>query len=184
LTTVVPSSGDPGSERDGRAAVEPPAGARLLLVTFTLAGHRAAVLADRVVEAARMVAVVPLPGAPPAVAGAINFRGRVVPVLDVHRRLAWPSLVWHPDQFLLVVRTAARLVALGVEGPLDLLSAPTTRIDTTSRSVPGLPLVAGIVRLDDGLLVIHDLDRFLSLDEAIALDHAVRAAGPGRPEGA
>jgi hypothetical protein len=40
--------------------------------------------------------------------------------------------------------------------------------------------VAGIAKLPDGVLVIHDLERFLSLDEARDLDAALTRVPTGR----
>jgi purine-binding chemotaxis protein CheW len=42
--------------------------------------------------------------------------------------------------------------------------------------VPGTALVRGIAKLADGLVVIHDLDAFLSLDEERTLDRALAGA--------
>jgi purine-binding chemotaxis protein CheW len=42
--------------------------------------------------------------------------------------------------------------------------------------VPGMEYVEGVVKLADGLVLIHDLDRFLSLDEVTALDRAIESA--------
>jgi purine-binding chemotaxis protein CheW len=39
--------------------------------------------------------------------------------------------------------------------------------------LPGMELVDGAVKLDDGLILIHDLDRLLSLEEQTAIDCAL-----------
>jgi purine-binding chemotaxis protein CheW len=49
-------------------------------------------------------------------------------------------------------------------------------IESGARVVPGVEYVAGIAKLPDGLIVIHDLERFLSLEEAGQLDAAGEAA--------
>jgi purine-binding chemotaxis protein CheW len=46
----------------------------------------------------------------------------------------------------------------------------------STRIVPDLDHFPGVLRLDDGLVLIHDLERFLSLDEARALDEAMDEA--------
>ena len=46
-------------------------------------------------------------------------------------------------------------------------------IVVSTQIVPGLDDFPGVVRLDDGLVLIHDLERFLSLEEARALDEAM-----------
>jgi purine-binding chemotaxis protein CheW len=42
--------------------------------------------------------------------------------------------------------------------------------------LPRLELVAGALKLEDGLILIHDLDQLLSLDEEAAIDHALSPA--------
>jgi purine-binding chemotaxis protein CheW len=39
--------------------------------------------------------------------------------------------------------------------------------------VPGLEYIDGVVKLNDGLVLIHDLDKFLSLEEEQLLDQAL-----------
>jgi purine-binding chemotaxis protein CheW len=42
--------------------------------------------------------------------------------------------------------------------------------------VPALEHIQGVVKLDDGLVLIHDLDTFLSLHEVRTLDEAMERA--------
>ena len=39
---------------------------------------------------------------------------------------------------------------------------------------PGMEYVDGVIKLEDGLILIHDLDRFLSLQEEKKLDNALK----------
>ena len=39
--------------------------------------------------------------------------------------------------------------------------------------LPGLGHVEGIIKFEDGLILIHDLDKFLSLEEEASLDLAL-----------
>jgi len=41
--------------------------------------------------------------------------------------------------------------------------------------LPGLEWIEGALKLEDGLVLIHDLDRLLSLDEDAAIDRALGA---------
>ena len=49
-----------------------------------------------------------------------------------------------------------------------------TAITGPGTIVPGLEQIQGVIQLEEGLVLIYDLDRFLSLDEARALDEAMR----------
>ena len=124
-------------------------------------------------EITRTVAVAPLPRAPPIVEGVINVRGTLVPVLDIRLRFGMSP---HPptlDQHLIIANSGARLVALRVDRALELVEVEESAIESAASLTPGAEYVTGIVRLSDGVLVIHDLERFLSLDEAREVDGAV-----------
>jgi purine-binding chemotaxis protein CheW len=148
------------------------------LLTFALGEHRLAVVASAVVEVARVVAAQPLPGAPPIVEGVINVRGALVPVLDIRTRFACPPAAVDPDQHLIVARAGARQVALRVDRALDLVAVAESAIEPAEAVAPGARYVGGLARLPDGVLVIHDLERFLALDEGVQLDTALVAAAP------
>ena len=140
------------------------------LLVFTLDEPRFALplaAVDRVVHA---VEVTPLPKAPGIVLGVINAQGRVIPVVDMRRRFGLPGReVRLADRFI-IARTARRLVALVVEdvagirelGPRDLASA--------AEALPFASYLQGVAKLEDGLVLITDLDAFLSLDEERLLD--------------
>jgi purine-binding chemotaxis protein CheW len=149
------------------------------LLTFEVGGSRFALPARLLQEVARAVAIAPLPKAPPIIEGVINVRGTVVPMLDIRQRFGLPPTPVAPEQHLLIARAGSRVVALRVDRAVDLVAVDETAIESAARVVPGVQYVAGIAKLPAGLLVIHDLERFLSLDEAGQVDVAMAAAAAG-----
>lgn len=145
------------------------------LLIFLLESARFGLKAVAVREVVRAVAIAPLPKAPAIVEGVINVRGRIVPVLDIRDRFNLAPKPLHPDQHFIIAQAGARLVALRVDRAAELLSVNAGAIEPPEQSTPGVEYVAGIVRLPDGLIVIHDLEAFLSLDEGSALDAATAA---------
>lgn len=145
------------------------------LLTFDLSGRRFALPASAVREVVRAVAIAPLPKAPPIVEGVINVRGTLVPMLDIRQRFGLSPAPVAPEQHLLIAQAGSRVVALRVDRAADLVSVEEEAIESAARVVPGIEYVAGIAKLPDGVLVIHDLERFLSLDDAKRLDAAMPA---------
>lgn len=124
----------------------------------------------------RAVYVTPLPGAPAIVCGMVNVQGRVIPVVNMRRRFRLPEREMALTDRIVIAHTAQHPVALvadSVSGVLEHAGPDSVDAETI---LPGLEYVDGVVKLDDGLILIHDLDRFLSLDEAEALDRAMAAA--------
>jgi len=143
------------------------------VLVFRLDQRRYALPLAAVERVVRAVDVTPLPKAPAIVLGAINMHGRVLPVLDVRRRFRLPTREIRPADWFLVADTARHTVILVVDDSEGVVERPQADIVVSSRIAPGLDDFPGVVRLDDGLVLIHDLERFLSLDEARALDDAM-----------
>ncbi len=137
------------------------------LVCFTLDETRYAVPAERVLEIVARVRLTPLPAVPPPVLGVFSYRGVPVAAIDLRARLGHPARPPGRDDHFLLVRSARRDVALVVD-----------RVNATEplggRPVCAPPLAGrhliGVVTLDDGVLLIEDLDAALSLDEERAID--------------
>ncbi len=141
------------------------------VIVVTLEGRRYGIPAGSVVELHQMVATVPLPGAPPIVEGMINVRGTLVPVLDLRRRLELPGHPAEPGDHLVLVRADGAVVGLRVDRVEDLIQVP--EVDRSFKAVA--PRVEGMATLDDGLLLIQDMDSLLFADEEAALRETVRS---------
>jgi purine-binding chemotaxis protein CheW len=143
------------------------------LVVFFLDDQRYALELDAVERTVRMVEITPLPRAPEIVLGVITFQGRIVPVLDLRLRFRLPPREPGLTDQLIIARTRRRTVALFVDGVSGVVETAPEEIVGPAEIVPGLEYVTGVTRQGDGLVFIHDLDRFLSLDEEQALDAAM-----------
>jgi purine-binding chemotaxis protein CheW len=145
----------------------------LKLVVFTLDDQRYALHLSAVERIVRAVEVTPLPKAPEIVIGVINVQGRIIPVFNMRKRFRLPEHeIELSDQFI-IAHTAKRTVALVADGVKDIIDRSDQEIISAEEIVPGLEYVKGVVKLEDGLVLIHDLDTFLSLKEEIALDKAL-----------
>ena len=125
---------------------------------------------DRVV---RMVAITPLPKAPDIVLGVVNVQGRVIPVINMRRRFHLPEREITLTDQLVVAHTARRPVALVADAVLDVIAYPAQSLIATGEVLPNIEYVEGVIKLADGLIFIHDLDKFLSLEEEKFLAHAL-----------
>jgi purine-binding chemotaxis protein CheW len=147
------------------------------IVVFEAGGQRYGLPAADVREVLRAAALTPLPVAPAVIEGVLNVRGVIVPVLDLRARFRLPPKDLEPGDHLIVATLGPRVVALRADQALGLLRLPADHVEDARRLVSGAEYVAGVARLEDGLLLIHDLRTFLSASEAATLDEALRV-GP------
>lgn len=147
------------------------------LVGFSLEGHDYAVLLSQVERIVHVVEVAPLPKAPEVVLGIVNFSGRIIPVVDIRRRFGLPAKETEIYDFLVLARTSRREIAFTADTVAGVIDCPVAEIIAAEKIVPGLEYLQGVMRLKDGLIFIHDLDRFLSLDEEKSLAKALKGMG-------
>jgi len=112
-----------------------------------------------------MVKVTPLPSAPDVVLGAIDVAGEPVPVYDVRRRLLLEEAEYGTDAVLLLARTDRRAVAVAADAIGDVRTIDAAAVTSGRTFGPGLEHLSGVAALEDGLLLIQDLDAFLTADE-------------------
>jgi purine-binding chemotaxis protein CheW len=142
-------------------------------VCFTLGELEFALPLGQVERVVRAVAVAPLPGAPAVILGVVIVQGEVLPVANLRARFGLPSRTIQPEDHLVLARTARRRLALAIDAAGGVVQcAPGDWVDSDA-IVPGLEHVHGIARTTSGLVLVHDLDRFLALDEEAALQEVL-----------
>ena len=148
--------------------------AREVLV-FEVGSQRYALPTADVCELVRAVAITPVPGAPGVIEGVVDVRGRVLPVLDVRARFRLPAKALDPSDHFIVASAGPRGVILRVDRATHLALLDEASVQPPQTLGPGAAYVAGVARLEDGLVLIHDLTTFLSSAEADSLDEALCA---------
>lgn len=146
------------------------------VVVFALDDGVYALRLVTVEQVARMVSVTPLPKAPEIVMGIVNVRGRIVPVFDIRKRFRLPAREIAVTDQLIIVRTAWRAAAVVADAVTGVREYSDETVVKAERVLPGLECVEGVAKLADGLVIIHDLDKFLSLEEDESLHRALPAS--------
>jgi purine-binding chemotaxis protein CheW len=142
-------------------------------IVFLLAGQRYALPLAAVDKVVRAVEYTVLPKAPDIVLGIINVQGRVIPLVNIRRRFRLPEREVALTDQIVIAHTARRPVALLMDGVSGMLENPEQEIVPARDILPDTDYIDGVVKLKDGLVLIHNLDRFLSMEEATALDQAL-----------
>jgi purine-binding chemotaxis protein CheW len=143
------------------------------IVVFVLDEPRYALYLSAVERVVRAVEITPLPKAPEIVLGVINAQGRILPVLDIRKRFRLPAREMKLDDRFIIARTARRPVALVVDSVVGVHELAEREIVSAKQTLPFAQYLKGVAKVKNNLVLIHDLDQFLLLDEERVLDTAL-----------
>ncbi len=149
---------------------------KLEILIFLLDEQRCAVRLGEVREIVAAVASLPVPKAPEVVQGVINVRGEITTLLDIRRRLGLQPRAPKPSDHFLLSMANQRPVAISVDRVLEIVPVSEEDIIEARDLAPDSRTVAGVVKLPDGLILIHSLADFLSQEETAALEAALAAS--------
>jgi purine-binding chemotaxis protein CheW len=145
------------------------------LIHFNLDDQKYALFLSAVIRIIRVVEITILPKAPEIVVGIINLQGQVIPVFDIRMRFQLPAREVQLSDQMIIATTAKWTVAFSVDSVSDVTEIPEEKMIVGEKILPKLEYVEGVVKTEDGMVLIHDLERFLSLPEGKTLDEAMEA---------
>lgn len=143
------------------------------ILVFAVDAHRYALPARDIDQIVRAVAVTALPGAPLVIEGVIDVHGAIVPVLDLRRRFGLPERTTAVSDLLIIASSGSRRVAVRTDGNASIRQIDPASLGRTGDSLAQSRYVAGLAKLPDGIVVIHDLALFLSESESESLAKAL-----------
>jgi purine-binding chemotaxis protein CheW len=134
------------------------------LATFVLDREEYAVDVHVVQEIRRVTEITAVPRAPEFIRGVINLRGRILPVVDLKRKLRMGHVEIGKASRIVVVRLRDRLLGLLVDGAQQVLKVPRSRIEPPPEEVlaGGGDYIRGVAKLEDRLVILVDLLRILA----------------------
>lgn len=143
------------------------------IVLFSLDELRFALYLSAVERIVRTVEITPLPKAPEIVMGVVNFHGEIIPVINIRKRFNLPAREIELDDQLIIARTSKRLVGLLVDSVSGVHELEHHQLTATEGAFPYADYLSGIASIDNDIVLIHDLEKFLSLDEQQVMDEVL-----------
>jgi purine-binding chemotaxis protein CheW len=137
---------------------ESTAAPRVRLLVFRLNGREHALPLEHVVEVFRVVAVTPLPEAPPWVCGVMDVRGRVIPVVDLRERLGMPAREPDLSTPIVVVETGGVAAGLVADEVVEVLALPGEAVEPPDPAAGTARLVTSLARSGDRLVLVLDTE--------------------------
>ncbi len=146
------------------------------LLRFTLDEQHYALRLEAVQRTIRAAAITLVPNAPDIVLGILDIHGEVIPVINVRKRFKLPERAIRPEDRFIIARARSLTVALVVDAADMVMEAQEHGVVLSDDILAGMEYVAGVTRTEEGIVLIHDLDTFLSLGEERLLSEALEQA--------
>ena len=142
------------------------------LVSFQLAQEEYGVEITKVQEIILMGEITRVPQTPDYIKGLINLRSTVIPIVDLRLRFDLPPQETTDDTRIMIVNVAGKTVGITVDAVSEVLRVSQDQIAPTPPTVAGLERehLCGLVKLEDRLLILLDIDKILGKEETAALD--------------
>ncbi len=140
----------------------------MLLLVFCLGDDRYAIETGRVVEVIPQVTLRKLPHAPDSVAGLFNYRGRVVPVIDLCALTQGRPCRSRLSTRVVLIRhtregdAVEHVLGLMAERVTETLKASEEDLTHSGVAVERAPYLGKILMDADGMIQILDVERLLS----------------------
>jgi len=148
------------------------------LVVFDLANEHYGVDIAAVEGIIKMQSVTAVPRAPSFVEGVTNLRGKVLPVIDLHKRFGLTGVEATKDTRIVVVEMNGTTVGIVVDAVSEVLRINPEAIEPPSPIVTTVDsaFIRGIAKTKEGLIILLDLGKVLSSREKIEVNSLSMAA--------
>ncbi|MGM5487484.1 MAG: chemotaxis protein CheW [Nanobdellota archaeon] len=141
------------------------------IVEFNLNNERFGLDINIIKEIIKVPQYTSLPKADPSVEGVINLRGKVIAVVDLAKKLGFPYKETDHNTRIIVIERGSEYVGLRVEGVDEVLTVNEEDMQKTPGMSASLDaeMLEGIIVEEEGMLIIMDIDKIISVEEASKL---------------
>ncbi len=153
----------------------------LQLGVFNIGKELYGVGIDAVHEIVKVPDITAVPDAPAFLEGVINLRGKIVPVVDLRKRMNLSGQEKTKSSRVLIAENDGRLIGLLVDAVSEVLKVPPESVEAPPEMISsvGVEYITGVAKVESGLIVLLNLKKVFSIDDMRKFGAVVdRAAAP------
>ena len=141
--------------------------ADMKLIVFQLFGKEYGISVDFVHGIEKVQQITRVPGTAPFVKGVINLRGIVTPIIDLRKKFGITETEYNESTRVIIVALNDIEVGLIVDAANDVIDISEDDIEPSPEmvGVESDEYVKGVVKVDNRLLILLDLEKVLNKDQ-------------------
>ena len=141
-------------------------------VTFRLGDEKYGINVMQVQEVLRITEIAPVPGAPTYVLGIINLRGNVVTVIDTRNRFGLMFKETDDSSRIVIIETEDHIIGILVDSVAEVVELRASEMETAPNvgNDESSKYIQGVTSIENELLILVDLNKFLSDEEKSEMD--------------
>lgn len=146
----------------------------LQLVVFGICKELYGVSIESVREIVRVPYITEVPDAPAYLEGVINLRGKVVPIIDLRKRLRLVGGERTKSTRILIVEGHNGLIGLLVDSVAEVkkVTADSMEAPPEMISAIGIEYITGVVKIEEKLVILLDLKEILGVESIRKIEYA------------
>ena len=145
------------------------------LVSFKLSDETYGIEITKIREIILVGQITRVPETPHYIKGLINLRSSVIPVIDLRSRFSLAENELTQDSRIMVLNVGRRTIGIIVDSVNEVLRVSQDQISPAPPTVASLgnQYMTGLVRLEEQLLILLDVDRLFGEEATVAMDNAL-----------
>lgn len=151
----------------------------LTIIIFQLRNQSFGIPISDVKEVIQMVMVTPLPNSPPSIAGLINLRGKVIPVINIDKIFGLKETTFSPEMAIIVIEKDDAIAGVIVDSVQGVQTFQRNDIELTTELKQLPQTIAGAIKASDAPVFVIDIKNlfetvdFDSLSKMTALNSLI-----------
>jgi len=135
-------------------------------LTFKVVNEEYGVDVLRVQEIIRYIKPTEIPNTPEVMKGVINFRGEVIPVIDLRKKFGLDFGEYNEFTVIIVLEVEDKIIGVIVDQVSDIISFSTEDIQDNLEfgSDIDTKFIKGMAKVEDRLIMLLELERLISFE--------------------
>ena len=155
-------------------------------LSFKLGDEYFAAHVNNVINILKPKDITPVPRSPEYMKGVINLRGMVLPVVDTRLKFGMSETVFTKDTCILILNVVIDGEMISVGGLVDSVQDVLEINDKEVVPPPSIgnkykaEFINGVIRINDNFIMLLDMDKIFSTDDAAEILESSREEDKGR----